>query len=144
MPTPSWAQKRAQIAQALAGGGGSGWSGLGQSLGAGIMANPMLRWGNQGAAAPEMAGGMFGGGQTQGQQMAQANASLQGAPGFNYVPPPVGPAPAPAAAAGAVGAPSMQELSSAAFFGGPGRNLNPEAAARLYNFNNRVPPGGHR
>jgi hypothetical protein len=52
-----------------------------------------------GAAAP----GLMGAAPTQGQMMAQANASLQGAPGFDYVPPAVGPAPVAAPAAGAGG-----------------------------------------
>jgi len=90
MPT-SWEQKRAAIAAALAGGNPP-------SVGAGPMVNPMI-----GAMSPQ-APGLMGAAPTQGQMMAQANASLQGAPGFNYTPPPVGPPPVAApAAAGAAG-----------------------------------------
>jgi len=56
---------------------------------------------------------------TQGQMMAQANASLQGAPGFDYVPPQVGPPPVPAASAGAAPAATSQENMAALVFGGP-------------------------
>jgi hypothetical protein len=56
---------------------------------------------------------------TQGQMMAQANASLQGAPGFNYVPPQVGPPPPPPAAAPAPGVMTMDEVR-AMLLGGPG------------------------
>ena len=84
MPTP-WAQKRAQIAAALAGGNPP-------SVGAGPMANPMI------AAMSPQAPGLMGAAPTQGAMMAYANQQLQGAPGFNYVPPAVGPPPVPVAA----------------------------------------------
>jgi len=92
MPT-SWEQKRAAIAAALAGGNP-------QSVGAGPMVNPMIN--AMSPQAPGVAGGspgLMGAAPTQGQMMAQANASLQGAPGFDYVAPPVGPPPVPVAAA---------------------------------------------
>jgi hypothetical protein len=61
------------------------------------MVNPMI--------AATGSGGLMGAAPTQGAMMAQANASLQGAPGFNYAPPPVGPPPPPPAAAGGAGGP---------------------------------------
>jgi hypothetical protein len=61
------------------------------------MANPMIT-----AMSPQ-APGLMGAAPTQGAMMAQANASLQGAPGFDYAPPAVGPAPVAAPAAGAAG-----------------------------------------
>jgi hypothetical protein len=49
-----------------------------------------------------------------GQMTQQANAASAGLPGFNYVPPQVGPAPVPAAAAGAAGQLSLPELQGMA------------------------------
>jgi hypothetical protein len=96
MPT-SWEQKRAAIAAALAGGNAP-------SVGADPMVNPMIA--AMSPQAPGVAGGspgLMGAAPTQGAMMAQANASLQGAPGFDYAPPTVGPDPVATPAAGAAG-----------------------------------------
>jgi hypothetical protein len=83
------------------------------------MVNPMIS--AMSPMAPGIgggSGGLMGSAPTQGQMMAQANASLQGAPGFDYVPPQVGPPPVPAAAAPAPGAMTMDEVR-AMLLGGP-------------------------
>ena len=110
----TWAQKRAGIAQALQGGNPP-------SVGAGSMVNPMI------SAMSPQAPGLMGSAPTQGQMMAQANASLQGAPGFNYVPPQVGPAPVPAVAgvAGPNGTMMTPEVAQAMQFGGRFGPYNP-------------------
>jgi len=99
MPTP-WEQKLAKIAQTMQGSVAPGGLSLGNA-GATFRTNPLM--GQPAVAAPvasaaPASGGLMGqGGDGQMARMAQM-------PGFNYVPPPTGPAPVPVAAAGAAGA----------------------------------------
>jgi len=132
---PTWAQKRASIAQALQGGNPP-------SVGASPMVNPMMT-----AMGPQ-ASGLMGSAPTQGQMMAQANASLQGAPGFNYVAPQVGPAPAPvpaAAPAAAAGGGAAINPALAYGFGGGGIStqqamdyLRGNRGSQAFQDNNRI------
>jgi hypothetical protein len=87
--TSPWQQKRAQIAQTMRGAVAPGGLSLGNG-GATFRANPMMA--PSAAAGPGLMGQAGGGGQMA--RMAQM-------PGFNYVPPPTGPAPVAAPAAGA-------------------------------------------
>jgi hypothetical protein len=92
----SWEQKLAKIAQTMQGGVNPGGLDLG-SIGASFTANPLL--GQPAAIAAPSTGGLMGSTSTQG--VDPQTAAMQQMPGFNYVPPPTGPAPDPAAAAGA-------------------------------------------
>ena len=68
MPTSSWDQKRAQIAQTMLGGVAPGGLSLGNA-GATFRSNPIMGWGSQGAAAQAPAA-QAPGGQGQGQTVA--------------------------------------------------------------------------